>query len=167
MSAPYIAPMTSLYQHCDQQKILAVPSGFRFSGRSFSAAELEFMQEMARDYGGLGVTEIARTVCELLDWKRANGKLKDLECRQLLERMQEQGWLQLPAVRARGPRGPRQILLTEASAPQTNLEASAGELEPLRWQIVDTREQSRLWTELIERHHYLGTACPWARIYAI
>ncbi len=48
---------------------------------------MESMREMARDYAGLGVTEIARTVCELLDWKRANGRLKDQECRQLLERL--------------------------------------------------------------------------------
>jgi hypothetical protein len=41
------------------------------------------MREIARDYAGLGVTEIARTVCELLGWKRANGRLKDQECRQL------------------------------------------------------------------------------------
>ena len=47
------------------------------------------------------------------------------------------------------------------------LGAGAGELEPLRWQVMETGEQGRLWTELIERHHYLGTACPWARIYAI
>lgn len=53
----------------------------RFSGRLFSRQELECMREVARDCVGLGVTEIARTVCELLDWKRANGRLKDQECR--------------------------------------------------------------------------------------
>jgi hypothetical protein len=51
------------------------------------------MREMARDYTGLGVTEIARTACELLGWKRANGRLKDQECRQLLERLRDQGSL--------------------------------------------------------------------------
>jgi hypothetical protein len=64
----------------------------RFCGRLFSKQELEWMREMARDYAGLGVTEIARTACELLGWKRANGRLKDQECRQLLERLRDQGW---------------------------------------------------------------------------
>ena len=35
----------------------------------------------------LGVTEIARTICELLRWKRPGGGLKNHECRQLLEQL--------------------------------------------------------------------------------
>ena len=108
------------------------------------------MHEMAQDYAGLAVTEIARTVCELLPWKRANGRLKDQECRQLLEYLCDQGWLRLPAVRNSGPRGPRQIDLTEASAPQARVEGSAGEFAPLTIQLVESREESQLWTELIE-----------------
>ena len=52
-----------------------------FGGRSFSAAELELMREIASEFGALGLTEISRTVCELLEWKRPSGGLKNLECR--------------------------------------------------------------------------------------
>src|SRR5579863_1315809 len=38
-----------------------------FSGRRFTAQEVELMRVVARDYAGLGVTEIARTICELLE----------------------------------------------------------------------------------------------------
>jgi len=34
------------------------------------------MRVVAQDYAGLGVTEIARTVCELLEWKRPSGAVK-------------------------------------------------------------------------------------------
>jgi hypothetical protein len=132
----------------------------RFCGRLFSKQELEWMREMARDYAGLGVTEIARTACELLGWKRANGRLKDQECRQLLERLRDQGWLTLPPVRNSGPRGPRHIQLSEASAPQATLEGSAGEFAPLELRVVESRSESQLWTELIERYHYLAHRVP-------
>ncbi len=132
----------------------------RFSGRVFSKQELECMREIARDYAGLGITEIARTVCELLDWKRASGRLKDQDCRQLLERLRDQGWLTLPAVRNSGPRGPRRIHLSEASAPQVALEGSAGEFTPLELRLVRSGAESRLWTELIERYHYLRHRVP-------
>ena len=118
------------------------------------------MREIARDYAGLGITEMARTVCELLEWKRANGKLKDQECRQLLERLRDQGWLTLPPVRNTGPRGPRYIPLSAASAVQARLEGSAGEFAPLELRVVESRSESQLWTELIERYHYLAHRVP-------
>ena len=132
----------------------------RFSGRRFSSRELECIREVARGCAGLGVTEIARTVCELLDWKRANGRLKDQECRQLLERLRDQGWLTLPPVGNSGPRGPRHIPLSEASAPQATLEGSAGEFTPLELRVVESRTESQLWSELIERYHYLTYRVP-------
>ena len=138
----------------------SLPVSLRFCGRLFSGQELELLREMAQDYASLGVTEIARTVCELLDWKRANGKLKNQECRQLLERLRDQGWLTLPPVRNSGPRGPRHIQLSEVSAPQLPLEGSAGEFAPLELQVVQSRSESRLWTELIERYHYLAYRVP-------
>jgi len=55
-------------------------------GRRFSAQDLELMRQAAQDYAVLGITEIARTVCEWLDWTRPNGQLKNHECRLLLER---------------------------------------------------------------------------------
>jgi hypothetical protein len=132
----------------------------RFCGRLFSQQELAWMREMTREYAGLGVTEIARTVCELLDWTRANGRLKDQECRQLLERLRDQGWLTLPRLQNTGPRGPRHIRLSEASAPQAALEGSAGEFAPLELHVVESRSESRLWNELVERYHYLTYRVP-------
>ena len=132
-----------------------------FCGRIFSAEELELMRQMAGEFASLGVTEIARTICELLEWRRPNGGLKNHECRQLLERLRDQGRLVLPAVRRLGPRGPRQVRLTAGSAPQPELGGTAGDYEPLRLIVVEgASAESRLWMELIERHHYLGYRVP-------
>jgi Domain of unknown function (DUF4338) len=149
-----------LQDRSPRENLGSVPLSLRFCGRIFSGQELQLMREMAQDYAGLGVTEIARTVCELLGWKRANGRLKDQECRQLLERLRDQGWLTLPPVQNSGPRGPRQIRLSEAGAPQLTLEGSAGEFEPLEWRVVQSGSESRLWMELIDRHHYLAYRVP-------
>jgi hypothetical protein len=46
-----------------------------FCGRTFRAEQLELMRQLARDYAALGGTEIARTILELLEWKRPNGGL--------------------------------------------------------------------------------------------
>ena len=91
-----------------------MPESLTFCGRTFGADELELMRQTVQEFSALGVTEIARTVCELLEWTRPNGGLKNHECRQLLEQLQTQGFLKLPAVRKLGGRGPRRADLSES-----------------------------------------------------
>ena len=43
-----------------------MPESLTFCGRTFGAGELELMRQTAQEFSVLGVTEIARTVCELL-----------------------------------------------------------------------------------------------------
>ncbi len=133
-----------------------------FSGRTFSATELEFMQGIAAEFAALGVTEISRTICELLDWRRPNGGLKNLECRQLLERLQQQGWLRLPELRQTKSRGPQPVRLTLRSDPEPEIGGWAGQYEPLRLEVLrgESGGDSALFREWIERYHYLGYRVP-------
>jgi hypothetical protein len=131
-----------------------------FCGRTFTAQEVELMRTVAHDYARLGVTEIAKTVCELLEWKRPRGGLKNHECRQLLERLQVKGVLTLPALRRLGGRGPRRV---DISAPRWEPEPVAcavRECEPLELALVEGPAESRLWREHVERYHYLGCRVP-------
>ena len=68
----------------------------RFSGRAFSVQEVTLIGEIVRDCSGLSRMELARTVCELLPWRRPNGRLKARECREFLERLDAGGALVLP-----------------------------------------------------------------------
>jgi len=133
-----------------------------FSGRSFTAAEVDLMRELARDYANLGVTEIARTACELLDWKRPTGGLKNHECRLLLEKLQSQGALTLPEVRALGRRGPRKVNVPAgAEALPEPVTGSAEYFRSLQLHLVQGRDDSRLWRQCVEQHHYLGCPVPY------
>jgi hypothetical protein len=131
-----------------------------FCGRRFTAQEIELMRVVARDYAGLGVTEIARTVCELLEWTRPNGGLKNHECRQLLERLAKEGVLTLPALRKLGGRGPRRANLSQPRSEPEPIECAAKECEPLELALVEGTGESRRWREQVERYHYLGCRVP-------
>lgn len=61
-----------------------MPELLSFCGRTFTTGELELMRQITVEFCALGVTEISRTLCELLEWKRPNGRLKNHECRQLI-----------------------------------------------------------------------------------
>ena len=104
-----------------------------FCGRTFSEQEVELMRVVAHDYAGLGLTEIARTVCELLEWKRPNGGLKNHECRQLMERLEAEGVLRLPALRKLGGTGLRRVDVSEPCGEAEPVECAASACEPLAW----------------------------------
>jgi hypothetical protein len=104
-----------------------------FCGRAFGVQEVDLMREIAQDYAGLGVTEIARTVCELLDWKRPNGRLKNHECRQLLERLQAEGRLQLPAVRKTKDEGGSEWMYRSCAGNQTQWSAQPKSANRWSW----------------------------------
>jgi len=136
-------------------------SGVTFSGRAFTAAEVALMRDLARDYAGLGVTEIARTVCELLDWRRPSGGLKNHECRLLLEQLRDAGELVLPAVRPLGGRGPRRVALPAAAASPELLSGEATQFRDLDLVLVGDATDSQAWRQCVEQHHYLGCPVPY------
>jgi len=117
------------------------------------------MRQAACEYASLGITEIARTICEWLDWKRPNGRLKNHECRLLLERLHRQGILTLPPLHRSGRRGPRPVVVESCSDDPTLIQSSLAELEPLRLVLVE-KSESAMWRQLMERFHYLGCRTP-------
>ena len=137
-----------------------MPESLTCCGRTFARHELELMRQLAAEFSALGVTEISRTVCKLLDWKRPNGKLKNHECRQLLERLQADGVLTLPALRKLGGRGPRRVDLSPPGLESEPIQCASSECEPLELALVEGKAESRLWREHVERYHYLGCRVP-------
>ena len=135
------------------------PMAITFAGRCFASHELALMRQAATDYAGLGITEISRTICEWLNWKRPNGRLKNHECRLLLERLQQQGLLTLPDLHRSGGRGPRTVTTDTRSDSQTPIQCRLADLEPLRLTLIEDCD-SVLWRQFIERYHYLGCRVP-------
>jgi hypothetical protein len=131
-----------------------------FCGRTFHHHELDLMRHIAEEFSALGVTEIARTVCELLEWKRPSGSLKNHECRQLLERLAAEGMLTLPDLRKLGGKGPRRVDISKPRFEPVPVECAASECEPLELILVEGKAESRLWRQYVERHHYLGCRVP-------
>ena len=71
-----------------------------FSGRRFTRRQLAQVQETVERFAKLSRTELAHTVCEHLNWKTPNGKNKVESCLILLEKLEAQGVVSLPATEA-------------------------------------------------------------------
>ncbi len=120
------------------------PPPFVFCGRNFLATEIKLIHDVVSDFRSLSLTELARTICELLEWKRPNGRLKNHECRLLLEKLSAAGLVILPLLRQSGPGGPRVVLPTENGVEQETVSGSAGELAPLTLTVVRSGPESAL-----------------------
>ena len=133
-----------------------------FSGRNFAAAELELIRETVRDFSNLSLTELSKTICELLEWKRPTGKLKYEECRAFLEHLRDQGVVILPGLHATGAPGPRRIVSTSQSDAQSPVTGSAGDFDPLILHLIQAsnRDLNALFKQYVDRYHYLRYRIP-------
>jgi hypothetical protein len=134
----------------------------RVAGRRFSLAELQGVTEVVADGQGASRTQLMDRVCRRLNWRRPTGSLKIRECRDLLERLQRDGWLQLPPKRRAGrPTGSRtRVPHTAHGEPGAALVGTVGQFGSLTLEPVADRADHRWFRELVGRYHYLGYRVP-------
>ena len=142
--------------------MITVRDNQRFCGRDFTPEEVSLIQEVVETCGGISRTELSYTVCELLEWRRANGKLKGTESLDLLERLESQGVLKLPKSQQTGPKkGTRRHSAPAEDTPfWSRLTGSVEAFLPLDVALVKSGKQRRIFKDLISRYHYLGYAMP-------
>lgn len=132
------------------------PESRRYCGRVFTAEEIERIRSLIAADPKLNRAQLSRLVCDELGWMRPDGRRRDMSCRVAMLRMHRDSVITLPPPLKGNGNGRRRPRLTTASAPQEPILLPAGSLGELVLRPVDTREDSSLWNELMERHHYLG-----------
>jgi hypothetical protein len=135
---------------------------WNFVGHRLGSGELDLIKTIVDEYTGLSRAELAATVCELLGWTRATGRLKARECRDLLARLEEAAVVRLPARRIGRPAGARTAVpVTARGDVHPLITGTVRDLQPLGIDRVTTAEERALFRELVGRHHYLGHAVPY------
>ena len=133
----------------------------RFCGQIVKNQQLYEIIEIIETFPKLSRTELANTVCELFSWKRPSGKLKSVECRQFLERLDEKGTIRLPVSRKQyANKGAVKVQRTGKADIQPTISVKLKELSPILLTRVDNQKQRQLWYEYVDRYHYLGYQLP-------
>jgi hypothetical protein len=128
----------------------------RYCGRLFTTEEMEWIRRLLVSEPKLNRAQLSRRVCSELHWLRPDGRSKEMSCRVAMLRMERDGLITLPPPQKGNGNGRTRPGLTAASDPKMPLSLPAEALGPLALRPVDTRSDSALWNELIERYHYLG-----------
>ena len=129
----------------------------RYCGRDFPNAELERIKRLIADNPESRRAALSRLVCDMLDWRRLDGRMKDMSCRVAMLRMQDDGLIQLPPPRNGNNNGKRYLRRSPGAEPEpVPFIAPVDSLADLCLQQVTDRKESHLWNEYIDRYHYLG-----------
>lgn len=128
----------------------------RYSGRLFTRQEIDWIGQLITDNPQLNRRQLSCLVCENLGWLRPDGRTKDMSCRVAMLRMEKDGLITLPPPQRKNGNGKNRIRLTSASDPREPIYCPASDLSELLFQPVESRQDSSLWNELIQRYHYLG-----------
>lgn len=130
--------------------------------RRIAENDLTLIRELIGAEGHRGRTHISRRLCEIWDWRQANGRFRQIACRDLLRQLQAKGLVQLPPpLQAARRVGYRNRVSTPELLDQTPLERLPGPLgQAVRVSLVQSPEQARLFKGLIGAYHYLGYQQP-------
>lgn len=127
----------------------------RYCGRPFTPSDIDLIRTLLAASPPLNRARLSREVCERLNWRRADGRLKDMSGRVALLRMQADGLITLPPPRNAKPVAYQahpdieRAVLEPATAPTVDL-------AELTVDLVGTKRASLLWNAYIKHHHYLG-----------
>ena len=128
----------------------------RYCGRNFTTEEINRIRHFINADPKPNRFQLSRMVCNELGWLRPDGKVKDMSCRVAMLRMHRDGLITLPPSQKFNNNKRTGPVFTSASDPCFPVSLPAGALGKLLFHQVQTRKDSLLWNELIERYHYLG-----------
>ncbi|HDL85256.1 MAG TPA: hypothetical protein ENH11_02845 [Candidatus Acetothermia bacterium] len=123
----------------------------RYCGRDSQQHGIERIDQLLQQ-PRIHRARLSRELCERLNWRRANGRLKDMSCRVALLRMQADGLIRLPP-----PRNVKPVAF------KVHPEIEHAVSEPTRTPRIDLaridlepivkKPDSLLWNAYLERYH--------------
>lgn len=123
-------------------------------GQTFSAETRRRIQRLVDETPDISRRSLSKRVCEWLDWRHPNGRLKDMSCRKALSHMHNTGALLLPDTIQVPGFASRSV---QDQFVRSSVVCSLLELGDVSLILVENRlsEYARIWKSLMAGH-YLG-----------
>jgi len=121
----------------------------KICGKELSDEKISLIRDIISESWQKSRTQLSRQICETLEWRGPNGRLKDASCRVVLLRLHREGIIQLPEAQKRpSPKAQK--------CRDSTLKAVVGEIRIIK---ICSRYSKpyRIWKELMDRYHYLGS----------
>ena len=130
-------------------------------GRTVSPADLVTIQCLMAQEPALSRYQLSRRLCQAWEWRDPKGQLKDMAARTLLLKLEQRGWITLPAKRRASPNRMRHKTVGWIDHATEPITGSLAGLLPLKVREVSQRPADRrLFECLLHRYHYLSHTSP-------
>ena len=127
------------------------------SGQEFDDDTMAWIASLIKVEPDLSRCELSRRVCTMLDWRRADGALRDMSCRKALGKLHKLGLIDLPPVEGQWAFQKR-TAREEAAPEHAAFTGTLAQLGPVDVRAVGSRASraARDWNGLMDRYHPLG-----------
>ena len=131
----------------------------KIQGRILTESQVTEIQLLLKDHSDWNRSQLSRELCKIWNWRRPDGQIKDMACRELLRKLEIRSLITLPPRQRPGPGRPPEIgpVKVDKSIVLGNL----SELQPVT--IVNARrsiEHEKMFNFLMKQYHYLSYARP-------
>lgn len=126
-----------------------------FSGRTFSPEDIEMIKWVRETYPKLSRTELAATICELINWTTPAGNAKRIQCIKFLEELEAEGVIELPPVYTT-KRKRWEVRRKEYQFDTSERKGEVSDYEPIRLEIARPGEDLKRWRAYVNKYHMLG-----------
>jgi len=122
-------------------------------GRATTKDDIELVRKLIDNHADWSRTRLSKELCRLWNWRNAKGRLKDMACRSFLSKLEQRGYITLPAAGKCG--GAFKSSVPDVFHRTEPIACGLKDLTPVTIRPVDNNNRG-LFHCLLARYHYLG-----------
>lgn len=131
----------------------------KIQGRFLTETEVNEIRIYLNNNPTWNRSRLSRELCEFWNWRRPDGQLKDMACRELLRKLESRLLIKLPPRQRPGPG--RSPVIESVAVDQRQVACSFSDLKPVK--VIDARssvEYEKAFNYLLKEYHYLSYGRP-------
>ena len=119
--------------------------------------EVNQIRDLMQKNSDWGRTRLSIELCNLWNWRYANGNPKAISCRDLLRKLDRKKIIKLPAaLRATGWKTGSRINIQEVEHSSESIHTNIESILPIKIKVAESSEEYALFNHLLAKYHYLG-----------
>ena len=125
-------------------------------GREFTTSDIALINKTISDNPTKSRRKLSLIISEKLNWRQANGNLKDRACRDILLRLSHKKLIALPKGKYELNKQSISIKSINFIQPLSDLVGTVSDFETPVFKVVQNASERQLWNYLVENYHYKG-----------